>query len=46
MAREFVLVRMYRLGDLLMASALVRAWKAEEPTHVTWIVADECAQLL
>ncbi|MAF11621.1 hypothetical protein CMK11_14320 [Candidatus Poribacteria bacterium] len=46
MARDFVLVRMYRLGDLLMASALVRAWKAEEPTHVTWVVAEDCAQLL
>lgn len=46
MAREFVLIRMYRLGDLLMATALVRAWKAQEPTHVTWVVAEECAQVL
>jgi ADP-heptose:LPS heptosyltransferase len=41
-----VLVRLYRLGDLAMASALVRAWKAEEPTHVTWIVAEDCAAFL
>jgi len=46
LSREFVLVRLYRLGDLAMASALVRAWKAEEPTHVTWIVAEDCAPFL
>ena len=46
MDREFVLVRLYRLGDLAMASALVRAWKAEEPTQVTWIVAEDCAAFL
>lgn len=37
---------MYRLGDLMMATALVRAWKAQEPTDVTWIVSEECAQVL
>ena len=46
MNREFVLIRLYRLGDLLMATALARAWKAEEPTHLTWIVGEECAGLL
>jgi 3-deoxy-D-manno-octulosonic-acid transferase len=44
--RHFVLIRLYRLGDLLMASALARAWKQEEPTSVTWIVGEESASLI
>jgi len=45
-ARHFVLVRLYRFGDLLMSSALARAWKREEPTAITWIVGEECADFL
>ncbi len=29
-----------------MASGLCRAWKRESPTHVTWIVDEECAPLI
>ncbi|GIX06388.1 MAG: hypothetical protein KatS3mg115_0791 [Candidatus Poribacteria bacterium] len=44
--RRFVLIRLYRLGDLLMATALARAWKEEAPTHLTWIVGERFAPLL
>ncbi|MDA1193501.1 MAG: glycosyltransferase family 9 protein [Candidatus Poribacteria bacterium] len=46
MPREFVLIRLYRLGDIIMSTALARAWKQEAPTHVTWIVSEDCAALL
>lgn len=46
MARHFVLIRLYRYGDLLMTSAVARAWKREAPTHITWVVSEECASFL
>jgi ADP-heptose:LPS heptosyltransferase len=46
MARHFVLIRLYRYGDLLMSSAVARAWKREAPTHITWVVSEECASFL
>jgi len=46
MRRHFVLIRLYRYGDLLMASAVARAWKREAPTFVTWVVSEECASFL
>lgn len=46
MTRHFVLIRLYRYGDLLMSSAVARAWKREAPTFVTWVVSEECAAFL